>query len=282
MTVETRHWGWTGISVPKVGQGTWKMEGDDAAEAVTALRAGLDVGLTHVDTAELYGHGRVEELVGEALEGRRHTVFLVSKVQPSNASRAGTLRACERSLRRLRTDHLDCYLLHWPGSHPLEDTIASFEELREAGKIRNWGLSNFDVDDLEDALRIAGPRRIACNQVLYHLKARDIEAEVLPWCARQEVALVGYSPFGSGRFPSLSTASGKVLGAVARAHQATAFQVALAFLVRSPHVFGIPKAADTRHVQSNAAAAGLTLSPEEVEQLSRAFPVRTNRGLPVL
>jgi diketogulonate reductase-like aldo/keto reductase len=282
MTVEARCWGWTNLSVPKVGQGTWKMEADNAAQAVAALRAGLDAGLTHVDTAELYGQGRVEELVGEALQGRRDSVFLVSKVQPSNASRAGTLRACERSLRRLKTDHLDAYLLHWPGSHPLEDTIASFEELREAGKIRSWGLSNFDVEDLEEALRIAGPRRIACNQVLYHLKARDMEAEVLPWCTRHEVAVVGYSPFGSGRFPSLSTASGKVLTAVSRAHQATPFQVALAFLVRSPQVFGIPKAADAKHVQSNAAAAELVLLPEEVQALSHAFPVRTNRGLPVL
>src|SRR5450631_198097 len=215
MTVETRRWGWTDIPVPKVGQGTWKMEADEAPEAVAALRAGLNVGLMHVDTAELYGQGRVEELVGEALQGRRDTVFLVSKVQPSNASRQGTLRACERSLRRLRTDRLDCYLLHWPGSHPLEETIASFEELVSAGKIRSWGLSNFDVADLEDAWRIAGPRRISCNQVLYHLKVRDIEAEVVPWCVRHEVALVGYSPFGSGRFPLPSSAGGKALSAVA-------------------------------------------------------------------
>jgi diketogulonate reductase-like aldo/keto reductase len=282
MPVETRPWGWTGLPVPKVGQGTWKMEGDEPAEAVAALRAGLDAGLTHVDTAELYGRGRVEELVGEALAGRRDEVFLVSKVQPSNATREGTLRACERSLRRLRTDRLDCYLLHWPGSHPLEDTVASFEELLKAGKIRSWGLSNFDVEDLEEALRIAGPRRIACNQVLYHLKARDMEGEVLPWCIRHEVALVGYSPFGSGRFPSLSTAGGKVLGAVARAQKATPFQAALAFLIRNPHVFGIPKAADKAHVQSNAAAAQLVLTSEEVERLSQAFPARTNRGLPTL
>jgi diketogulonate reductase-like aldo/keto reductase len=282
MSVEKRPWGWTGFRVPKLGQGTWKMEGDAKADVVAALRAGLDAGLTHVDTAELYGHGRVEEMVGEALAGRRDEVFLVSKVQPSNATREGTLRACERSLRRLGTDRLDCYLLHWPGSHPLEDTVASFEALVKAGKIRSWGLSNFDVEDLEEALRVAGPRRIACNQVLYHLKARDVEAEVLPWCVRQEVALVGYSPFGSGRFPSLSTAGGKVLGALARAHQATPFQVALAFLSRDPHVFAIPKAADVAHVHSNASAAELVLTAEEVERLSEAFPVRTNRGLPTL
>ena len=282
MPIETRSWGWTGVRVPKLGQGTWKMEHDDRAEAVSALRVGLDAGLTHVDTAELYGSGRVEELVAEALDGRRDEVFLLSKVQPTNASRKGTLQACERSLRRLRTDHLDCYLLHWPGSHPLEDTIASFEALVEAGKIRSWGLSNFDVPDLEAALRVAGPRRIACNQVLYHLKARDMEAEVLPWCTRNEVAVVGYSPFGSGRFPAPSSAGGNVLAAVAQAHQATPFQVALAFLVRNPHVFAIPKAADASHVQSNAAAAALELSVAEVEQLSHAFPVRSGHGLPTL
>ncbi len=202
MAIETRSWGWTGVRVPKLGQGTWKMEQDDAPAALEALRAGLDAGLSHVDTAELYGSGRVEELVGQALAGRRDEVFLVSKVQPSNASRKGTVQACDRSLRRLKTDHLDCYLLHWPGSHPLEDTIASFEELIQAGKIRSWGLSNFDVSDLEAALRIAGPRRIACNQVLYHLQARDIEAEVLPWCTRHEVAVVGYSPFRSRALPT--------------------------------------------------------------------------------
>jgi diketogulonate reductase-like aldo/keto reductase len=282
MAIETRAWGWTGVPVPKLGQGTWKMEADDAAKAQAALSAGLDAGLTHVDTAELYGSGRVEELVGKALAGRREEVFLVSKVQPSNASREGTMRACERSLRRLRTDYLDCYLLHWPGSHPLEDTIASFEELVSAGKIRSWGLSNFDVEDLEKALRIAGPRRIACNQVLYHLKARDIEAAVLPWCMKHGVALVGYSPFGSGRFPPPSSSGGKVLTSVARAHRATPFQVALAFLLRDARVFAIPKAADVAHVQSNAAAATLALSSEELLELDRAFPVRTGRGLPTL
>jgi diketogulonate reductase-like aldo/keto reductase len=204
----------------------------------------------------------------------------VSKVQPSNASRQGTLKACERSLRRLRTDRLDCYLLHWPGSHPLEDTIAAFEQLVEAGKILSWGLSNFDVGDLEAAQRIAGPRRIACNQVMYNLKARDIEAEVLPWCVRHEVALVGYSPFGSGRLPALSSAGGKVLTAVAEAHTATPFQVALAFLLRDTHVFAIPKAADAAHARSNALAAGLELSAGEVQQLDGAFPVHSGRGLP--
>jgi diketogulonate reductase-like aldo/keto reductase len=282
MAVESRSWGWTAQRLPKVGQGTWKMEHDDGAKAIEVLRAGLDAGLTHVDTAELYGNGRVEELVGEALAGPREEVFLVSKVQPSNASRKGVLQACERSLRRLRTDRLDCYLLHWPGPHPLEDTIASFEEMVRAGKILSWDLSNFDVSDLEEALRIAGPRRIACNQVLYHLKARDMEAEVLPFCVRHEVALVGYSPFGSGRFPAPGSAGGRALAAVAHAHQATSHQVALAFLLRDSHVFAIPKAADAVHVRSNAAAAAMALSAGEVEALDEAFPARTGHGLPTL
>ncbi len=282
MAIETRAWGWTGTAVPKMGQGTWKMESNDAGAVVAALRAGVDAGLCHVDTAELYGSGRVEEMVGEALAGRRAEVFLVSKVSPSNASRKGTLVACERSLRRLRTDHLDCYLLHWPGRHPLEDTIASFEELVQAGKIRSWGLSNFDVSDLEEARRIAGPGRIACNQVLYHLKAREMEAEVLPWCVRQEVALVGYSPFGSGRFPAPNTKGGKLLARLAQSHQATPHQVALAFLLRDQQVFAIPKAADTEHVRSNAAAATLVLTTEDIAQVEEAFPLQTGRELPTL
>jgi diketogulonate reductase-like aldo/keto reductase len=280
--METRPWGWTRMAVPKVGQGTWKMEADGAAEATSALRAGLDAGLTHVDTAELYGSGKVEELVGRAIAGRRDGVFLVSKVHPTHASRQGTLQACERSLRRLQTPYLDCYLLHWPGSHPLEDTIAAFEELVRAGKIRSWGVSNFDVEALEEALRLAGPRRMACNQVLYHLGAREVEAEVLPWCIKHEVALVGYSPFGSGHFPAASSAGGKVLARVAHAHRVTPFQVALAFLLREPHVFAIPKAATPAHVRDNAVAAALQLSADEVARLGKAFPVRRGRGLPTL
>jgi diketogulonate reductase-like aldo/keto reductase len=219
-------------------------------------------------------------MVGAALAGRRDEVFLVSKVQPSNASLQGTLKACESSLRRLRTDRLDCYLLHWPGSHPLEDTLSAFETLVEAGKILSWGLSNFDVGDLEAARRIAGPRRIACNQVMYNLVARDIEAEVLPWCVRHEVALVGYSPFGSGHFPAASSAGGKVLAAVGTAHAATPHQVALAFLLRDTHAFAIPKASDAGHARSNAQAAGLELSAEEIQKLDAAFPLHTGRGLP--
>ena len=178
-----------GVPVPVIGQGTWRFGG---REAVDALRAGLDAGQTHIDTAEMYG---TEETVAEAIAGRRDEVFLVSKVLPSNASRRGTIAACEKSLARLRTDRLDCYLLHWPGSHPLEETLASFEELRRDGKVRSYGVSNFDQDLLRDAVRIAGPGRIACNQVLYNLAERHVEAKVLPVCRELGATLVGYSPF---------------------------------------------------------------------------------------
>jgi diketogulonate reductase-like aldo/keto reductase len=280
--MQTRGFGWTGVQVPLIGQGTWKMEGDSPAEALAALQAGLDAGMTHIDTAELYGGGKVESLLARVIAGRRDQLFLVSKVMPSHASKSGTVHACESSLRRLGTDHLDCYLLHWPGQHPLEDTLAAFEQLVRDGKIRSWGLSNFDVNDLEEALAIAGPRRIACNQVLYHLRARDIEAAVIPWCVEHEVAVVGYSPFGSGDFPQPQSKGGKVLGDIARHHGVTPHQIALAFLVRDPHVFGIPKSARVARVRENAAAAGLRLSAEEVTRLDEAFPVRRGRGLPTI
>ena len=242
---------------PPIGQGTWNMERDDRASAVAALRRGLDLGLTHVDTAELYGSGQVEELVREAIAGRRDEVFLVSKVMPSHASYDGTLRACEKSLRRLGTDRLDAYLLHWPGSHPLADTIRAFEALERSGKIRAWGVSNFDVSDLEEALAIAGPGRVACNQVLYHLNERSVEARVLPFCAKHGVALVAYSPFGAGRFPSEQVGRRQgALAEVARARGATPHQVALAFLLRDPHVLVIPKAARVAHVEDVAGAVG--------------------------
>jgi diketogulonate reductase-like aldo/keto reductase len=211
MTIALRPFGSAGQKVTVVGQGTWKMERDDRDTAVAALRHGLDLGLTHVDTAEIYGSGRVEQqYVSKVIAGRRDEVFLVSKVAADNASYDGTLKACEDSLKRLGTGHLDCYLLHWPGPHPLEQTIAAFEKLVADGKIRSWGVSNFDVPELDEALRIAGKGRIACNQVLYHLGAREVEHGVLPWCRQHGVTLVGYSPFGSGRFPAPTSAGGKV------------------------------------------------------------------------
>jgi diketogulonate reductase-like aldo/keto reductase len=265
-----------------IGQGTWYIERGDRKTAVAALRRGLDLGMTHIDTAEMYGSGRAEEIVGEGIAGRRNEVFLVSKVLPQNASRRGTIAACEQSLKRLKTDRLDCYLLHWRGNEPLADTIAAFGQLRSAGKILSWGVSNFDVSDLEEVLQIAGRGQIACNQVLYHLKERAIEHAVLPWCEAHGVALVGYSPFGHNDFPVQSSAGGRVLEEVAAAHGATARQVALAFLVRRPSLFTIPKAADPDHAKENAAAGKLRLSAAEIARLEEAFPRSRSRALPML
>ncbi len=281
--MEQRQFGPTRHSVPVIGQGTWNFERGDRKTTVAALRRGLDLGMTHIDTAEMYGSGVAETIVGEAIAGRRDEVFLVSKVLPENATRRGTIAACEASLKRLKTDRLDCYLLHWRGSHPLADTIAAFEQLRQAGKIRSWGVSNFDVDDLEETLRIAGDHKIACNQVLYHLKERAIEHEVLPWCETHGVALVAYSPFGHDDFPATRTPGGKLLQEIAAAHKATPRQVALRFLVRHRSVFAIPKAADAAHAADNAAAGSWHLSAAEIARLDEAFPLgRKRRGLPML
>lgn len=278
-----RPFGWTGVSVPVVGQGTWYMEQDGRTRAVAALRAGLDAGMTHIDTAEMYGSGRVEEIVGEAIEGRRAEVFLVSKVLPGHASYDGVLRACAASLRRLRTDYLDVYLLHWPGSHPLAETIRAFERLVQDGRIRFWGVSNFGADELAEARKIAGDRRIACDQVLYHVRERAAEHAVLPWCTEHRAALVAYSPFGSGRFPAPSSPGGRVLGEIAAARGATPYQIALAFLLRRPGVFTIPKASSPEHVRDNAAAGDLELSDDEIRPLDEAFPLgRPPRSLPML
>jgi len=258
-----------GVDVPVIGQGTWKLHGK---EAVETLRTGIDLGLTHIDTAELYG---TEELVAQAMEGRRDEIFLVSKVLPSNASRKGTVRACEQSLKRLRTDRLDCYLLHWPGEHPLEDTLAAFEQLRAAGKIRSYGVSNFDEDLLEEAVRIAGPGRIACDQVLYSLGERHSEARILPQCRKSGAAMVGYSPFH--QLPE----SGE-LHKVARELRATPRQVALAFLTRLPETFAIPKASRVEHVRENAGAATLTLTEQQIARLERAYPIEIRPELPII
>src|SRR5579863_1830603 len=217
----SRTFGSTRRRVAAVGQGTWKIE-DAADSAVAALRRGLDLGLTHIDTAEMYGSGASETMIGTAIEGRRDEVFLVSKVLPSNASKRGTLAACEKSLARLKTDRLDCYLLHWRGGFPLEDTIAAFDALVRDGKILSWGVSNFDVADLEEVAAIAGAGHPACNQVLYHLQERAIEHAVLPWCEQHGTAVVAYTPFGEtpGIFAARTNA-GKVLQAVAAAHGAT-------------------------------------------------------------
>jgi diketogulonate reductase-like aldo/keto reductase len=270
-----------GSSVSVIGQGTWYLERDHKA-GVAALQRGLERGMTHIDTAEMYGAGRAEAVVADAIAGRRDEVFLVSKVLPDNASRRGTIAACEASLKRLRTDHLDCYLLHWRGSYKLSETFAAFEELRGAGKIRSWGVSNFDVDDLEEALKLVGPGRIACNQVLYHLQERAIEHAVLPWCERNGVALVGYSPFGHGEFPAISSAGGRLLQQIGKVHGATPRQVALAFLVRHPSLLTIPKASSPDHAEDNAGAGSITLSASEIKQIEETFPLGRRRGLPML
>ena len=239
--------------------------------------------MTHIDTAEMYGAGVAEEVVAEAIAGRRDEVFLISKVLPQNASRRGTLVACERSLARLRTNRLDCYLLHWRGQHPLEDTIQAFEDLQRAGKILSWGVSNFDVSDLEEAYEIAGEGRIACNQVLYHLQERAIEHAVMPWCEKHGVAVVAYSPFGHGTFPSPRTAGGRVLQQIADAHNAAPRQVALQFLVRRSSTFAIPKASRREHAEQNAGAGDLRLTQAELALIDQAFPLGPRPGcLPML
>jgi diketogulonate reductase-like aldo/keto reductase len=268
------------LPVPLIGQGTWKMESDDHAEAIRALRRGIELGLTHIDTAELYGSGEVETMVAEAIAGQRDEVFLATKVMPGNATYQGTIEACERSLRRLRTDRIDLYMLHWVGRHPLEETFRAFEKLLEQGKIERYGVSNFDEHDLDQALRIAGPGKLACNQVLYHLKERAIEHAVIPWCQKHGVPVVGYSPFGDGDFPEPETPGGDALAVVARRHGVTARQVALRFLVRDPGVYTIPKASRIEHVEDNARALALTLTGEDYKQLDAAFPLGPPRALP--
>lgn len=269
----TRAFGPTGRMVSAVGQGTWRSEEGDAAAAIAALQQGLDLGMTHIDTAELYGSGAAETLVGRAIEGRRDEVFLVSKVMPSNASKRGTIAACEQSLARLRTDRLDCFLLHWRGHHPLEDTVAGFEALVRAGKILSWGVSNFDVDDLDEVARLAGPGHPACNQVLYHLQERAIEHAVIPWCAEHGTAVVAYTPFGEApRIYAPQGKQGAVLHRIGAAHRATARQVALAFLLRQPEVFVIPKAAGRDHVAENAGAAQISLTDADVAAIEHVFP----------
>jgi diketogulonate reductase-like aldo/keto reductase len=270
-----------GPQVSVIGQGTWYIDSGDRATAVAALRRGIDLGMTHIDTAEMYGDA--ELVVAEAIAGRRDDIFLVSKVLPSNASRRGTITACDRSLKRLKTDRLDCYLLHWRGSVPLAETVAAFDELVRAGKIRSWGVSNFDTDDLDEMLEAAGEGSIACNQVLYHLQERAIEHAVIPWCEQHGVAVVAYSPFGHNDFPSSRSKPGAVLQTIAEAHGAAPRQVALSFLTRRPSLLAIPKASSPDHAAENAAAGDLTLSDDEISALDRAFPRGPKPpGLPML
>jgi len=270
-----RKFGWTDVKVPVIGQGTWMLEGngDTRRRAIEALRLGLDLGLTHIDTAEMYGNGRVEELVAEAIAGRRDEVFLVSKVLPSNASYEGILKACKQSLKRLKTDRLDLYLLHWPSNHPIKETMRAMEKLVAEGMIRLIGVSNFDVQELEEAEQALSENRLACNQVLYHLGYRGIERHLLPYCTKKEIAVVGYSPFGHGGFPSPKSPGGRVLEEIAKRHGRTPRQVALNFLTFHPNVFTIPKAGNPEHVKENNDGVGWSLTGEDLGAIDRAFPV---------
>jgi diketogulonate reductase-like aldo/keto reductase len=280
-SVKQHKFGSTGHQVPVIGQGTWYIDRGDRKSAVAALQRGIDLGMTHIDTAEMYGDA--ELVIADAIAGRRDETFLVSKVLPSNASRRGTVTACERSLKRLKTDRLDCYLLHWRGSYALSETVAAFEELVSAGKIRSWGVSNFDADDLDEMLAVAGEGKIACNQVLYHLRERAIEHAVIPWCEAHGTAVVAYSPFGHNDFPQPRSEAGEVLQTIAKAHGASPRQVALAFLTRRSSVFAIPKASTAEHAADNAAAGELTLSRDEIAALDKAFPRGPKpRSLPML
>jgi diketogulonate reductase-like aldo/keto reductase len=270
-----------GTPVASLGQGTWKMgQGlhPRAAEA-DALRLGLDLGMTLIDTAEMYADGGAEEVVGEAVAGRRDGAFIVSKVYPHNASRDGVKAACARSLKRMRIERIDLYLLHWRGSVPLAETVAGFEDLRAAGKIAAWGVSNLDAGEMQELAGVPGGGGCATNQVLYNPQARGIEFDLLPWCARAGIPVMAYSPVGQGgtllRAPALL--------AVAQRHGATAAQVAIAWALRQPGVIAIPKAATEAHVRDNAAAAALQLTEEDLAAIDAAFPPpRRKRRLEML
>jgi diketogulonate reductase-like aldo/keto reductase len=284
VAMPSKMFGSTGRKVAVVGQGSWKVEESKRVSAVAALRRGLDLGLSHIDTAEMYGDGAAESIVGKAIEGRRDEVFLVSKVLPSKASKRGTIAACEKSLARLKTDRLDCYLLHWRGSYPLEQTIAAFDSLVSDGKILSWGVSNFDVPDLEEVAAIAGAGHPACNQVLYHLQERAIEHRVLPWCREHGTAVVAYTPFGESSSPfDPKTKQGRVLQDIAASRNATARQVALEFLLQHEEVFVIPKASTLAHVTDNARAGAVALDADEITRIDQAFPLGPpRRGLPMI
>lgn len=258
-----------GEAVPVLGQGTWTMAEDRGrrGDEIAALRLGLDLGLTLVDTAEMYADGASEELVGEALAGRRDEAFIVSKVLPSNASRSGTIKACERSLTRLRTDRIDLYLLHWHGGVPLSETVAGFDDLVRAGKIRHWGVSNLDLDDMAELAALPGGAAVATDQVLYNLTRRGIEHDLEPWCRERSIPIMAYSPVEQGRM-----LGHPVLARVGERHGATPAQVALAWILRRPGVIAIPKAGRADHVRENRAALDVTLTPADLGELDRAFP----------
>ena len=258
-----------GETIPVLGQGTWQMAEarNRRAEEIDALRAGIDLGMTLIDTAEMYGDGAAEELIAEAIEGRRNDVFLVSKVLPENANRQGTIRACERSLKRLRTDRIDLYLLHWRGSVPLSKTIEAFGALISDGKIRSWGVSNFDVEDMEELLALRGGGACVINQVLFNLTRRGIERGLIPWSRPHRIPIMAYSPIEQGRLLGRPA-----LRKIAERLGATPAQVALAWVLAQPDVCVIPKAGNVQHVKENHAALALRLTPQDMVALDAAFP----------
>jgi diketogulonate reductase-like aldo/keto reductase len=261
-----------GDQIPGLGQGTWEMGESpaDRADELRALRLGIDLGLTLIDTAEMYGDGAAEELVAEAIAGRRDEVFLVTKVLPSNASRHGTIEACERSLKRLQTDRIDLYLLHWRGRLPLDKTIEAFDELIAAGKIRGWGVSNFDVVDLAEVVTVAGGGNVQTDQVLYNLAHRGIEFDLLPWCRDWGMPVMAYSPIDRG-----SLVLDDIVVEIAERHNATPAQVALAWVLRQDDVCAIPKAAIPEHVRENRRAVDLRLENDDLKLLDEVFPPPT-------
>jgi diketogulonate reductase-like aldo/keto reductase len=272
----------SGHAIPVLGQGTWNMGEDRAARAaeVAALRLGLELGMNLIDTAEMYGEGGAEEVVGEAIAGRREQVYLVSKVYPHNASRAGVRAACERSLRRLRTDYLDLYLLHWRGSVPLGETLEAFEALRAAGTIRDYGVSNFDLSGMREAAALPQGELLATDQVLYNLAERGIEWDLLPWCRARGIPVMAYSPLESSTREQRALLANPALVAVARRHGATPAQAALAWLLHQDGVVAIPKAVKADHVRANRAALDLKLDADDLARLDAGFaPPRGPRPL---
>lgn len=264
----------SGRDIPALGIGTWNMGESHAEEAqeVASIRKAVELGMTVVDTAEMYADGRSEEIVGKAIADLRDEVFLVSKVYPFNASATGTIEACERSLKRLGVDHLDLYLLHWRGSHPLEETVAAFEKLKQSGKIRDWGVSNFDTDDMEELFEVENGRNCAVDQVLYNLSRRGVEYDLLPWCQEKGLPLMAYSPIEQGRI-----LNNHELIRIAKAYQATPAQVALAFLLERDGVVAIPKSAKPERVEENRGATDLDISDDDWASLDAAFPPPTRK-----
>lgn len=273
--MKLKNFGTSGITVPVLGQGTWNMpdRGEARDEARKAISTGIKKDLVHIDTAEMYGDGLSEELVADAIKGfPRDMLFLVSKVLPNNATYKGTIKACEKSMRRMKVDYLDCYLLHWRGSIPLSDTMGALEELVKQGKIRCLGVSNFDVDDLVEAQKCLSKEKIACNQVLYHLAERGIERNLIPYCEKEEIAVVAYTPFGQKPLPKASSDGGRVLASIAKKHGVTVRQTLLAFLTRKDLMFAIPKAAKSEHVVENAGAGDITLEKEDIQAIEEHYP----------